>query len=92
MSTESVYKQEKTTKSLEYRRCLETGETTKSLEQIFIIIIMRINLMMIIILVMLIIIAGHSADLTLMNVETLKTVCHPSLGAVLHLAKLFQPP
>ena len=31
-----------------------------------------------IISVIIIIIAGHSADLTLMNWGTLKTVCHPS--------------
>ena len=43
-----------------------------------VMMVMMTTVVAIIIFVIIIIIAGHSADLTLMNWGTLKTVCHPS--------------
>ena len=39
---------------------------------------MMMMAMMMMVVAIIILIAGHSADLTLMNWGTLKTVCHPS--------------
>ena len=51
---------------------------TMTMMMAMVMMVMMTTVVAIIIFVIIIIIAGHSADLTLMNWGTLKTVCHPS--------------